>query len=198
MNRIVSIFAIMCLYWISPVWAYDDSWRKINCHSVPGAYISKTIVTEDPDTQAPSIRNRIVMIHRDGIIATYASDQVDQLDEGNELTPSMGNWRCVGRKVIEAVAFDYFARGIGLGGPPIGNQEWDEFDRITMQINFRRKPAIMKLRLIGIDKSKDAEKLNPNVEATVVSVIRTYELERIGSVRKIVEADFAREIPSNP
>jgi len=61
-----------------------------------------------------------------------------------------------------------------------------------MQINFRRKPAVMKLRLIGIDKSDDADKLNPDVNPTIVTNIRTYELERIGPVRKIVEADFAR------
>ena len=62
-----------------------------------------------------------------------------------------------------------------------------------MQINFRRKPAVMKFRLIGIAKSNDAEKLNPDVTPTIVTKIRTYELERIGPIRKIVEADFARE-----
>jgi len=61
-----------------------------------------------------------------------------------------------------------------------------------MQINFRRKPAVMKLRLIGIDKSDDADKLNPDVNPTIVTNIRFYKLERIGPVRKIVEADFAR------
>ena len=197
MNRIISVFIALSFCWISPALADHDSRKKHRCQSVPGTYISKTIVTENPDTQALSPRNRIVMIHGDGTIATYASDQLAQLDQGNQLTPTMGNWRCVGRNVIQAVAFDYFALGIGIGGPALGQQEWDEFDRISMEINFRRKPAIMKLRLIGIDKSHDAEKLDPNVEATVVSSIRTYELERIGPVRKIVEADFAR-VPPNP
>ena len=132
------------------------------------------------------------MIHRDGTIVTYHSAQLDQLDGGNELVPAMGNWVCVRRNVIKAVAFDYFANGTNIGGPLIGQQEWDEFDRITMQIDFRRKPAVMELRLIGIDRSDDADKLNPGVNPTIVTNIRTYELERIGPVRKIVEADFAR------
>lgn len=132
------------------------------------------------------------MIHRDGTIATYHSAQLDQLDGGNELVPAMGNWVCVRRNVIKAVAFDYFANGTNIGEPLIGQQEWDEFDRITMQIDFRRKPAVMELRLIGIDRSDDADKLNPDVNPTIVTNIRTYELERIGPVRKIVEADFAR------
>ncbi len=201
MNPMIAVFGIISLCWISPVLAdddSDDSKGKDRCRSVPGTYISRNIVTGSPDAPGSSLRNRLVMIHGDGTIATYHSAQLDHLDQGNELTPAMGNWRCVGRNVIKAVAFDYFARGIDIGGRAIGEQEWDEFDRITMRINFRRKPAIMKQRLIGIAKSNDAEKLNPNVEATVVSEIRTYELERIGPVRKIVEADFAREIPSNP
>jgi hypothetical protein len=132
------------------------------------------------------------MIHRDGTIATYHSAQLDQLDGGNELVPAMGNWVCVRRNVIKAVAFDYFANGTNIGGPLIGQQEWDEFDRITMQIDFRRKPAVMELRLIGIDRSDDADKLNPDVNPTIVTNIRTYKLERIGPVQKIVEADFAR------
>ncbi len=90
------------------------------------------------------------------------------------------------------MAFDYFANGTNIGGPLIGQQEWDEFDRITMQIDFRRKPAVMELRLIGIDRSDDADKLNPDVNPTIVTNIRTYKLERIGPVQKIVEADFAR------
>ena len=132
------------------------------------------------------------MIHGDGTIATYHSAQLDELDGGNELVPAMGNWVCVRRKVIEAVAFDYFANGTNIGGPPIGAQEWDEFDRITMKINFRRKPAKMQLRLIGIDKTVDPDKLDPDVEPTIVTNIRAYELKRIGPIRKIVEADFAR------
>ncbi len=132
------------------------------------------------------------MIHRDGTIATYHSAQLDQLDGGNELVPAMGNWVCVRRNVIKAVAFDYFANGTNIGGPLIGQQEWDEFDRITMQIDFRRKPAVMELRLIGIDRSDDADKLNPDVNPTIVTNIRTYKLERIGPVQKIVDADFAR------
>ena len=167
---------------------------------MPGTYISKTIETSSPDapTNVKSVRNRIVMIHGDGTIATYHSAQLDQLDGGNELYPAMGNWLCVGRNLIIAVAFDYFALGMGLGGPSIGEQEWDEFDRITMRINFRHKPAIMEFRLIGIDKMGDENKLNPDVDPTIVTNIRTYELERIGPIRKIVEADFARVIPLNP
>lgn len=132
------------------------------------------------------------MIHRDGTILTYQSAQLDELDGGNELTPAMGNWVCAGRKVIKAVAFDYFANGTNIGGPLIGQQKWDEFDRIAMQIDFGRKPAVMKLRLIGIAKEDDADKLDPDVHPTIVTNVRTYELERIGAVRKIVDADFAR------
>jgi len=51
----------------------------------------------------------------------------------------------------------------------------------------------MEFRLIGIDKMGDENKLNPDVDPTIVTNIRTYELERIGPIRKIVEADFARE-----
>jgi len=198
MNPMIAVFGIISLCWISPVLADDDSRGKNRCRSVPGTYISKNISTDSPDAPPDvlSLRNRIVMIHRDGTIATYHSAQLDQLDEGNELTPAMGNWRCVGGNIIKAVAFDYFAPGIPLGGP-IGEQKWAEFDRITMQINFRRKPAVMKFRLIGIDKNDDADKLNPDVNPTIVTKIRTYELERIGPVRKIVQADFPRD-PSNP
>jgi hypothetical protein len=193
MNPIIAVFGIVSLFWISPVLADDDSRGKNRCRSVPGTYISKNIETGSPDVpNTTSLRNRIVMIHRDGTIATYHSAQLDELDGGNELTPAMGNWVCVRRNVIKAVAFDYFALGIGIGGRSIGEQKWDEFDRITMRINFRRKPAVMKLRLIGIAKSYDAEKLNPDVNPTIVTNIRTYKLERIGPVRKIVEADFAR------
>ncbi len=56
----------------------------------------------------------------------------------------------------------------------------------------------MEFRLIGIAKKDDADKLNPDVNPTIVTNIRTYELERIGPVRKIVEADFARPLPLNP
>ncbi len=56
----------------------------------------------------------------------------------------------------------------------------------------------MEFRLIRIAKKDDADKLNPDVDPTIVTNIRTYELERIGPVRKIVEADFARVIPLNP
>lgn len=194
MNPIIAVFGIISLCWISPVLADDDSRGKNRCRSVPGTYISKTIETGSPDADPEfiSVRNRIVMIHGDGTIATYHSAQLDELDGGNELYPAMGNWLCVGRNVIQAVAFDYFALGIGLGGPSIGEQEWDEFDRITMQIIFRHKPAIMELRLIGIAKNDDDDKLNPDVNPTIVTNIRTYELERIGPIREIVEADFAR------
>ncbi|MFB3067987.1 MAG: hypothetical protein ACE1ZI_01845, partial [Acidobacteriota bacterium] len=151
-------------------------------------YISKTIETGSPDAppNIMSVRNRIVMIHGDGTIATYHSAQLDELDGGNELAPAMGNWVCVRRNVIKAVAFDYFANGTNIGGPLIGQQEWDEFDRITMKINFRHKPAEMQLRLIGIDKDGDAYKLNPDVTPTIVTNIRTYELERIGPIRQLV------------
>ncbi len=192
MNPIIAVFGIISLCWISPVLADDDSRGKNRCRSVPGTYISKNILTGSPDLPGMSLRNRIVMIHRDGTIATYHSAQLDQLDGGNELVPAMGNWVCVRRNVIKAVAFDYFANGTNIGGPLIGQQEWDEFDRITMQIDFRRKPAVMELRLIGIDRSDDADKLNPDVNPTIVTNIRTYKLERIGPVQKIVDADFAR------
>ena len=195
MNRIIAVFGIISLCWISPVLAdddSDDSKGKDRCRSVPGTYISRNIVTGSPDAPGSSLRNRIVMIHGDGTIATYHSALLDELDGGNESTPAMGNWVCVRRNIIEAVAFDYFANGTNIGGPPIGAQEWDEFDRITMKINFRHKPAEMQLRLIGIDKDGDAYKLNPDVTPTIVTNIRTYQLERIGPIRQLVEADFAR------
>ncbi len=59
---------------------------------MPGTYISKNIETGSPDVpDIISLRNRIVMIHRDGTVATYHSAQLDELDGGNELAPAMGN-----------------------------------------------------------------------------------------------------------
>ena len=195
MTKILPVYVILSLFWIGPALADRDLRGKNHCRNVAGTYISRNIDATSPDTQEVFLSNRIVMIHDDGTIATYQSAQLDQLDQGNELTPAMGNWRCAGRNTIQAVAFDYFSRGVGLGGNLIGNQEWNEFDRFTMRIDFWGRTAIMKLRLIGIDKNNDSDKLNPDVAATVVSEIQTYELERIGPVRALVEADFAREIP---
>ena len=192
MNMIMTILMAMSLCLINPALAYSDAKDRKHCQKFAGTYISRNIQAVSPDGHEESVRNRIVMVNRDGTIATYQSAQLNNLDAGNEIPPAMGNWRCVGRHTIQAVAFDYFALGIGFGGNAIGDQEWNEFDRISIQIDFRRKPAIMKLRLIGIDKIHDADKLDPNVDATVVSEIRTFELERISRIRAIVHADFSR------
>lgn len=193
MNIFITILISISLCLITPAWAFTDFTYQIKCPKVAGTYISRNILTGSPDTQEETLRNRIVMVNRDGTIATYQSAQLDKLDAGNEMAPAMGNWQCVGKQTIQAVAFDYFSRGIGLGGNPIGEQEWNEFDRISIQIDFSRKPAIMKLRLIGIDKTDDANKLDPNVQATVVSEIRAFELERISPIQAIVHADFSRD-----
>ena len=191
MNR--PIFLWIGLYMLSLTLSSSAAFatdHQSNCSHVAGTYISKNFTVVNVDTGTSTVTNRLLQIHSEGTFSTYYAAQLNNLGEvGNQSIPSLGSWVCSNDKVV-GVAYDYFAFGSTIGGHPICCQEWNEFDRIT--IEFDPATLILRTRLIGIAQSDDGGLLNPHVPATVVSAIRTSEMKKVTNIKAIVSADFAR------
>lgn len=171
----------------------------VSCGSisqVEGSYIAHALVdVADADTGEVSKRSALLKLNADGTMVSYLSSILEQVGlVGMETAPSVGSWKCDGGTVY-AVAFDYYSLGTKLGGKNLNQSEFNEIDRITFKITSHTNGLTMERRLIGLVKTLEQGKLDPepgNANITVVSDPSTFDMRKIVNIKAIVDADFAR------